>query len=257
MDIQIYKCEFREVDNLFLQNIKNFSSPFDSFLEEHITESNFYQILIQGRKEGYFSVYKEATITSFFINKEFRDLSQEIFNKIKKYESVQKALVFTGDEFFLSHALDNPKKFDLQAYFFQDSKREINDEQILKNFRIRKADIGDVDIITKKSGDFFDKIEIRVKEGEIYIGFLGEDIVSFGIFEKSKIYNNIASIGMYVIKEKRISGIGRNTLIKLKELCYSMDIQPLAGCWYYNHNSKKTLESAGMYSQTRLINIHF
>ena len=27
----------------------------------------------------------------------------------------------------------------------------------------------------------------------------------------------------------------------------------IAGCWYYNHTSKKTLEKAGMLTQTRLL----
>jgi hypothetical protein len=30
-----------------------------------------------------------------------------------------------------------------------------------------------------------------------------------------------------------------------------------SGCWYYNHNSRKTIESAGRYSRTRLLNVTF
>jgi uncharacterized membrane-anchored protein YitT (DUF2179 family) len=31
----------------------------------------------------------------------------------------------------------------------------------------------------------------------------------------------------------------------------------VSGCWYYNHNSKKTMESAGGYSKTRLLKFYF
>ena len=34
--------------------------------------------------------------------------------------------------------------------------------------------------------------------------------------------------------------------------CRASGLTPIAGCYYYNHNSKKTLEKAGMYSKTRL-----
>ncbi|WP_181153121.1 hypothetical protein [Paenibacillus sp. AR247] len=30
-------------------------------------------------------------------------------------------------------------------------------------------------------------------------------------------------------------------------------IRPLSGCWYYNEASKRTLESAGMVTRTRLL----
>ncbi len=30
-----------------------------------------------------------------------------------------------------------------------------------------------------------------------------------------------------------------------------------AGCWYYNHRSKQTLERAGLYSPTRLLRISY
>ena len=30
-------------------------------------------------------------------------------------------------------------------------------------------------------------------------------------------------------------------------------LRPVAGCWYYNHRSRRTLQRAGMYSSTRLL----
>jgi hypothetical protein len=36
-------------------------------------------------------------------------------------------------------------------------------------------------------------------------------------------------------------------------ICAQQGRRPIAGCWYYNHLSKKTLEKAGLFSQTRLL----
>ncbi len=39
--------------------------------------------------------------------------------------------------------------------------------------------------------------------------------------------------------------------------CRQKELHPIAGCWYYNHNSKKTLERAGMVTQTRLLKVDY
>jgi hypothetical protein len=45
--------------------------------------------------------------------------------------------------------------------------------------------------------------------------------------------------------------------LTLMAACRDDGIMPLAGCWYYNHASKKTLEAAGMVTATRLLRFEF
>jgi len=163
----------------------------------------------------------------------------------------------TSADFFLTNAIDYQKQIELQAYFFQDSKRGIGDSKIIKGFYCELATENDIKLIKDKSGDFLDELEMRIKNNEIYLGYLDKGVVSIGIIEKSSFYEDIASIGMFTLSENRVSGIGRNTILQLKEICYQNNYIPVAGCWYYNHNSKKTLESAGMYSTSRLLVLHF
>ena len=257
MKFQINKCRFEQVKDKIVCNARGQVSPFDSYLEERILKSQHYEIINNSKQIGYFSIQNKNLLTQFYLEKEFRGFAQEIFNKIIKYEEVQKAFISTGDEFFLSHAMDLSKNVELGAYFFQDTKLTVPSEKIIDNFEYKIATLNDVEFIKEKSQDFFDKIDERIKRKEIYICFINDRKVSFGIIEESKLYENVASIGMFTIAQERQSGVGRNTIIKLKEICYENGIIPIAGCWYYNHNSKKTLESAGMYTQTRLLNIHF
>lgn len=257
MNIKIIKCDFEKIKESLLRNISHMRSPIDSFLEEHILKSNHYEILLDLTQIGYFSIYKKHLLTQFYVDKSYIYLAQEIFDKVRRYEQVEKAFVYTADEFFLSHAIDYSKKIECQAYFFQDSELAISEDKVLTNFNLRVATEKDVELILEKTGDFFDDVVDDVKRQEIFIGYLEDEIVSFGIIEKSELYNNIASIGMYTVSQHRQAGIGRNTLLRMKAICYENGLTPIAGCWYYNHNSKKTLQSAGMFSQTRLLVIHF
>ena len=47
------------------------------------------------------------------------------------------------------------------------------------------------------------------------------------------------------------------TIALLRRECERQGVRPIAGCWYYNHRSKRTLERAGMYAPTRLLKVEF
>ena len=74
---------------------------------------------------------------------------------------------------------------------------------------------------------------------------------------KSRFYPDVASIGMYTIEPYRNSGVGTATIALLVEECARRGLRAVAGCWYYNHASKRTLERAGMVTQTRLLRIEY
>jgi GNAT superfamily N-acetyltransferase len=66
-----------------------------------------------------------------------------------------------------------------------------------------------------------------------------------------------ASIGMSVHPDFRRKGVGRSIIMHLADICREKGVTPHCGCWYYNHNSKATSESAGFVAQTRLLNVFF
>jgi len=65
---------------------------------------------------GYFSINNGTILVLFNILGKYRNISQELLAIIKKYESIREALIPTGDEFLISHAIDNYTKFEKQAY---------------------------------------------------------------------------------------------------------------------------------------------
>lgn len=251
------KCTTPEIQPLIDGYIKTLSSAFDSFLEDHIAESDFYGIYFDNNAIGYFSFNKDSYMTQFYLEQMYIKQSQYIFKDILEQYKIKKALVFTGDELFLSLVLDQVIVLKKQAYFFQDSKVAIDEATLYQGGSFRLAVKDDVPLILQVSGDFFDSLETRVERGEIFVFKDGEMLLGAGIVEHGRVLKGYTSIGMFVNEQYRQKGIGTTIISKLKQWCYDKGLTPICGCWYYNHNSKKTLERAGMVTKTRLLNTEF
>jgi GNAT superfamily N-acetyltransferase len=162
----------------------------------------------------------------------------------------------TCDEFYLAHALDDYRQLTKQAYFFA-TDQDATSPRELAAFSLRQAEPGDAPLIRQHSGDFFDQIERRLAARELFVTLRGGAPVGFGIAARSGLYAAVASIGMFTLEGCRRAGVGTATISLLIAECRRQGLRPIAGCWYYNHRSKRTLERAGMYSPTRLLKVEF
>lgn len=249
------KVEFEMIKKYVLASMDEQVSMFDSFLEGHILKSDFYIIEAEGEVACSFAIRNGEMLSHFYITEKFRRYGQQLFEIARKNDHITFAYISTGDELFLSHAMDRPKRIETQAYFYKLAESVFDPSSCKEGFELRPAKEDDAEMIHKLSGDFFEDIPVQIKNKELFIGTIGEEVVSFGIIERSKLYDAVGSTGMFVVEKHRVGGIGRSTIIKLIELLKNEGVTPIAGCWYYNHNSKKTLESAGYYTKTRLIKV--
>jgi len=257
MKIRFAKVDSQDIGDLNKVYISSLSSPIESYLEGHILKSEHFSILVDGKQAGFFSTFNKDLLTRFFLKIDNRRMSQEIFFQVKKSQCVSAAFVPTCDEFFLSHALDEHKSIDKQAYFFKDAKLFIDDTKRDNQISLRLAGLSDLEQIIKYSNDFFDDLEKSLLQETVYIATKDGQIVGFGIKEKGILMEHYVSIGMFTVESSRQQGVGKNILLLLKDIVYKEGLVPIAGCWYYNHNSKRTLEGAGMYSDTRLLKVNY
>jgi len=259
-NLKMEKCDYEYLKKYIKDYYINNSIIVESFWEGHIRESNFYKIFTEDDIIGYFAIHKETVLVLFYVFEKYRNISQELFSNIKKFESVKEALIPTGDEFFISHAFDNYTKIEKQAYFSIYTEKK---PKKIIDIELHLADTKkDIEIL-KLCHDFLreeiDNIENKkgIIDEEIYIVKHKNNIIGFGIIDYQKIIDIYASTGMIVREEFRQKGYGANILHCLKNIVESKGKQALSGCWYYNHNSKKTMESAGAYSKTRLMRFYF
>lgn len=254
MNIRFIPVPFAEIADALRLHVVGLSSPIDSFLEEHILASRHYHIEIDGAAAGRCAIHGESLITQFALDVAHRRYGQAAFQGVRRLESVQAAFVPTCDEFFLSHAIDDCRQIDRQAYFFQ-ALPDIPAPG--EDVRVRHAEPDDLPTIRTGSGSFFDPLETSLDSGDLYIAERAGACVGFGIVDRSTLYADVASIGMYTVEWARHTGVGTATIRVLITECRRAGVRPIAGCWYYNHRSKQTLEAAGMFSHTRLLRVNY
>ena len=162
----------------------------------------------------------------------------------------------TCDEFYLAHALDDYREIAKQACLFRPSPRSMA-AALPSHWSAQVARQEDAERIRQGSEDFFDRLEERIDAAEVYLTMRGEVCAGFGLLERSRLYGDVASIGMFTIGEHRRAGVGTATITLLLDECRKRELRAVAGCWYYNHASRRTLERAGMYSPTRLLSVSY
>lgn len=256
MSIQFTPIALIDIRDAVKRHLTSLPAAIDSFLEDHIAASAHYQIRVEDQIAGFASIHKESLITQFVLEAPFKRDGQRIYSQVRKLEQVQAALVPTCDEFFLAHALDEYRQLAKQAYFFAADPSASNGD-VQAGFTLRLAESADIAMIRDASGDFFGDIEKYVSRRGLFLTLRQGSCVGFGILDRSELAGNVASIGMYIIERFRRQGAGTATLRLLQGECQRDGLRPVAGCWYYNHFSKKTLERAGMFTQTRLLRIEY
>ena len=184
-----------------------------------------------------------------------RRLGQQVFAQVLQQHAIKSAYVPTCDEFFLSHALDTYIELKKQAYFFVEGDAVLKPVDAELTYRL--AQPSDADAMQAISGDFLDKHEARIQNGELHVGMRNNTLIAIGVIERSKLLKHRASIGMFTHEQHRQQGIGAQTIRYMRGVCHVEGLASIAGCWYYTHASKKTLEAAGMVTKTRLLRIEY
>jgi RimJ/RimL family protein N-acetyltransferase len=255
MDFEFSPVPFDEIREDVRRHLAALPGTIDSFLEDHILASSHYRIVIAGEAAGFASIHKERLITQFALAEPYRRCGQPVFARLRRWEQVQAAFVPTCDPYFLAHALDDYRLLEKQAYFFEAPIKA--QWTASTRCRLRVAEPRDLKLIQDESGDFFAPIERFIEASALFVTLRGEEPVGFGLLEVSRIYEDVASVGMYTIERFRREGVGTETITLLMAECHGRGLRPVAGCWYYNHGSKRTLERVGMFAPTRLLRISY
>lgn len=256
MQVNFAGVELPDTHDELGQHLQSLPGLTDSFLEDHIEESKHYRILLSGRRAGLASIHGGSLITLFSLAPAYRRFGQEAFQALRRLENVRSAFVPTSDEFYLSHAIDDYRQLAKQAYFFETGPTA-SEVEVARGCSLQPATSADVDSIRERSGDFFGDVGQHVEAGELFLTNRNAVCVGFGILVQSRFRPGVASIGMFTIEQFRCQGVGTATIALLIEECSRQHLRPVAGCWYYNHLSKRTLERAGMVSPTRLLRMEY
>jgi hypothetical protein len=237
--------------SVLLEQYKNqISIPYDDFLEGHIFESEFYFIEINEQRCGFFGI-NENLLTILFIDDTHFSYGNEVFAEMMRRYPIQKAFIPTTDIAALSIILENYKEIQIQALHFSDTGRNVRPAEFGKEF-CRRAEMADLEEIEEIAGDFLEDYAAKITAEKLFVLKKEDEILGIGILVKNRIMDNCLETGMLTKESQRGRGIGRSIILHLKEIVYDMGMTPVPGCWYYNTGSRKTLESAGYITKSKL-----
>ncbi len=237
--------------------LASLTSPIDSFLEDHIANSEFHRIVLNDEDIGHCAMHGGKLLTQFHLLRHARRFGTPLLAEVRQRFNPMAAFVPTCDEFFLSHAVEDYAHLEKQACFFVEADPTSALPTLRAGLVYRRAEQKDTEVIVAMCGDFLDNYAGRIADRQVHVGWLDGALVALGIIERSKLFPGQASIGMFISQLHRQIGLGTSTLVHMRTVCRDEGLRAVAGCWYYNHLSRKTLEAAGMVTTTRLLRFDF
>ena len=190
--------------------------------------------------------FQKGDLFFFHIILKYYRHAHQAFEEFVSYKKLKRVLVITHDPLLCSIIMEWDYTVERDACWFIDGGRLEKPNTKVKDAVFRLALLSDSAQIIEKSGDFFDKLQERIKDDTIFVLEENGEHLGYGIIERGRYFPSCVSIGMICDKKHRKKGVGQTILWNLKELVYSEGKKPVAGCWYYNILSRKTLERAGM-----------
>jgi GNAT superfamily N-acetyltransferase len=162
----------------------------------------------------------------------------------------------TTDLGFLSVALEFYTQLEIQALHFSETNAVVRPPEFARD-QFRLATEADVRSVEQLASDFLDRYVGRIRAQHIYVLENQNELLGLGVLVPNQIMRNCIGTGMFTRKDRRGRGVGRSIVLHLRTIAHELGKTPIPGCWYYNTNSRKTLESAGYVSQSKLLKFYF
>lgn len=224
------------------------SHPMDSYVEDNFLAGRFLSIQKGGEEIGFCTI-NEDTLWGIYLSKQWMRYAQVVLDEVIKNNGVKDIYYQTSDPLLVALVSDWEYEKKKSACFFEDAVRLPRPQIGFPGLTFDVARADDMPRIQEETNGFFTPDD--QKAGTIYMLQSEGNLLGCGISVPGKLFKDCVGIGMVTCKAYRKRGVGKYILWSLKEKCYELGLKPIAGCWYYNTLSRKTLESVGMVTRAR------
>ena len=250
-NIKIKISSLTKIKDLIQEHIRSLPFPLDSYLEDLLISSDIYSFEYNDLNIGYFAV-KNNTINFFYVKKEYFKVAPALLERLIKDYSIERVHILTQDSLLNRLIIEWDYEKKMEGCYFVDSKKG-NCNILDADWVFRQSTVSDEMKIKQIAGDFFDEasggfedVLQRIKANTMFVLESKKGTLGYGVIEKGRLVKNSVSIGMFVNPLFRKMGAAKTILNNLKKWAYDNNLEPLAGCWFYNTLSRKSLEAAGM-----------
>ena len=237
----------------------------ESFMEDNLRESEFYSILIDGVHLGCCAIYEDLfdvtgmrSLTLFMLDDAALGQAEKVFEALLAELKPVNALCYSEDALFFNLAMDHHLSVNLQAFICRKGNRQVKDPAFPFEAMppIGETEFEAVRTLSKGWCDF---LAVPEKQGHFKLYMLEEagEILGLGLLEDSDLVPGRKSLGIYTMEGHRQRGVARSVMLHLARICQQAGYTPVTGCYYYNHNSHRTLVSAGFDPVYRIYRVAF
>lgn len=209
-------------------------------------EGDFLLAGTPGVKEplALFSVKDRVTLGLAYIRPRALHLDRQIMEQFLTEFNIHYGYAASWDHHLMKLYTEFVLRSDLQAYQFQ----LLAPEHLGKGVPGIRIDLaGPEDVPFMDAQDFLTNSRSYVRRQEAWIARNADGRpVGIGVLQPHRSSPGHVDIGMYTIPPQREKGIGRTILIRLMEVALTTGFTPVAGCYWKNFLSRRTLESAGL-----------
>lgn len=228
----------KEVQEYYQAFYQSLPYGFDDFYEGEILGSTLYTITDEELIKAVFSINLEGVLTSLYLLNEFSHEYSKVFDWIINTFEIKGIIGVTNDTFLMSEIVSRD---------YQTIKQACNYRYTVKHqtsIHMEKASHNELAEIEEKFTDFLDNYNELIDKGMLYIYKLQGEMIALSNMNQHAFDKNSYSIGIMVLEAYRGKGIARNCLRFIGNKLLSESKIVNAGCWYYNHSSKKALIGA-------------
>lgn len=244
-NLTIEKVERPAIQTLVTEYQGSLPFPGDNFIPDLLSGSDLFRIQTPDLlPAGFFAIQDRNSLTALYLRGAFRHLEREMFEEILTRFSIQRGFIRTFDHHSLPLFLEYQRKCEPQAYQFQLDPATVRPLP-RPDIRLKLADRSDLPFLEQMSFLPNSAGYVRRQEAWIARDDSGQS-VGIGIIQPHQSFDRYMDIGMFTCPSVRRQGIGRTILLQLIQLVLQSGRIPVAGCYYQNHLSRRTLESAGM-----------
>lgn len=260
--VKIDKVKWEDIKNLYEDYLLELGYRNDGFHNSMLFEGEGYGIYIKSKCIGFCSIgeswSKGRILRGFYIIPIERKKSIEIFNEVLETLKVESVLVVSNDAHYIGLAFEKmnslKKTFDMQGFNFVYGKPENEPEYNINE--IREVGQAEYELMNKCTENQWDGC-FENEKFKFYKIIKNNETLGYGSIGKMINNKKNVDIGNYTLPKHRGKGVGRSMIINLSKIAISKKLIPVAGCWYENKESMRTLISAGFIPENRIFYIRF
>lgn len=246
---------------LLTEYARRLTGVTDDFWERHILDARLYRILAEGAPVGWLTLAEGARLTALDIAPAHRSRASGLLDAAIDVLGISCAWAPTCDEGLLALCLDRARAVHPQAYLFDGATPHAVRPPEYPRALMRRIAPEEMAEVNRLSDDFFadDATEDSLRAGaqEVYALEDGGEALGWGIIVPVRSRPGYMACGMVTREDMRRRGVGRSVQLHLGDICRERGQRPLSGCWWKNEASRRTIESAGRYTTTTLVDITF